>query len=331
MLHKKPRISAGFFGTIRVYMTYSKDNIKVNKPKQKYKIKNWREYNKSLINRGSLDILIPSNLSEIWYGKGKYEYSDQAIEIMLVLKARFRLPLRSVVGFGRSIFLNMVSIPDYTTLSRRAEKLDIKLKKQIKEKVSTNLDSSGLKVYGEGEWKVKIHGKSKRRTWTKIHIAIDDDGEIRAVVTTGGYTNDSIMTDDILRQEEAEIENFRADGAYDGAPVYMSLAGRDVQNICIPPRKYARIRIHGNDSSPPYARDENLRAIQKTSRARWKIESGYHRRSLVENTMFRLKTVLGDRLSFRKRKAQESEARIKCNILNLFHSLGMPESFAVST
>jgi hypothetical protein len=96
------------------------------------------------------------------------------------------------------------------------------------------------------------------------------------------------MTDSILRQEEAEILNFRADGAYDGAPVYMSLAGRKVKNICIPPRKYARIR-------------------------------------------FRLKTIFGDRLSFRKRKAQESEARIKCNLLNLFHSLGMSESFTVMT
>jgi transposase len=309
---------------------YSKDNIKTSKPKQKYKIRNWGEYNRSLINRGSLTIFIPTELEECWYGQGKYDYSDEAIEIMLVLKARFRLPLRSVVGFARSIF-NTVSVPDYSTLSRRAERLDIKLKKQIKEKVSTNLDSSGLKVHGEGEWKVKIHGKSKRRTWTKIHIAIDDDGEIRSVVTTSGHTADSTMTDHILKQETAEILNFRADGAYDGAPVYMSLAGREVKNICIPPRKYARIRIHGNDSSPPYARDENLRAIRKTSRARWKVESGYHKRSLVENTMFRLKTVLGDRLSFRKRKNQETEARIKCNILNIFHSLGMPDSYALAT
>jgi transposase len=311
-------------------MTYSKDNIKTNKPKQKYKIRNWGEYNKSLINRGSLEILIPGNLHEIWSGRGKYEYSDQAIQIMLILKARFRLPLRSITGFARSI-LNTVSIPDYTTLSRRAGKIDIKLKKQIKETVSTNLDSTGLKVYGEGEWKVKIHGKSKRRTWTKIHIAIDDDGEIRAVATTSGHTADSTTTDDILKQEESEILNFRADGAYDGAPVYMSLAGREVKNVCIPPRKYSRIRIHGNDHTPPYARDENLRAIQKTSRERWKIDSGYHNRSKVENTMFRFKTILGDRLCFRKKDNQKTEALIKCNILNIFHSLGMPDSYAVAT
>jgi IS5 family transposase len=311
-------------------MKYSKDNIKANKPKQKYKIRDWRAYNNSLIRRGSFTILIPENLEKCWSGEGKYGYSDQAIEIMLVLKVRFRLPLRSVVGFARSIF-DTVSVPDYTTLSRRAGKIDIKLKKQIKEKVSTNLDSTGLKVYGEGEWKVKIHGKSKRRTWTKIHIAIDDDGEIRGVVTTGGHTADSTMTDNILKQEEAEILNFRADGAYDGAPVYMSLAGREVKNVCIPPRKYSRIRIHGNASSPPYARDENLRKIRQTSRARWKVDSGYHNRSLVENTMFRLKTILGDRLCFRKKENQKAEALIKCNILNLFHSLGMPDSYAIAT
>lgn len=310
-------------------MKQTKDVIKRSKPKAKYKIKNWRKYNQSLINRGSLTIFIPTELEKCWYGEGKFEYSDQAIEIMLVLKARFRLPLRSVVGFARSI-LN-INIPDYTTLSRRAAKINVKLKKQIKAKVSANLDSTGLKVHGEGEWKVKIHGKSKGRTWTKIHIAIDDDGEIRACITTGGHRADSVMTDDILRQETAEIENFRADGAYDGAPVYMSLVGRGVKNICIPPRKYARIRIHGNDSSPPYARDENLRAIQKTSRARWKIESGYHKRSLVENTMFRFKTIMGDRLSFRRKENQATEALVKCNILNQFHFLGMPESYAVAT
>lgn len=310
-------------------MKTTKDIIKSTKPKQKYKIKNWGEYNQALIQRGSLTIWIPEDLEKCWQGKGKYGYSDQAIEIMLVLKARFRLPLRAVVGFARSV-LN-VSIPDYSTLSRRAGKLEIKLKKRIKETVGTNLDSSGLKVFGEGEWKVKIHGKSQRRTWTKIHIAIDDDGEIRAVVTTPNNVHDSETIDDILKQEEARVEVFRGDGAYDGAPVYMSLAGREVPKICIPPRKYARIRIHGNNHSPPYLRDENLRAIRKTSRKRWKIESGYHRRSLVENTMFRFKTILGERLCFRKRASQRAEVLTKCNILNVFHSLGMPESFVATT
>lgn len=311
-------------------MKKTKDNVKVNKNKKKYKIKNWGEYNRALIERGSLTLWIPGNLEECWYGKGKFAYSNEAIEIMLVLKARFRLPLRSVVGFARSVFLTL-NIPDYSTLSRRARRLNIKIKKQIKEKVATNLDSTGLKIYGEGEWKVRQHGWSKRRTWTKIHIAIDDDGEIRAVVTTSGHTNDLAMTDDILRQEKAEIEVFRADGMYDGAPVYMSLDGRGVKKVCIPPRKYGRIRIHGNSNAPPYMRDENLRAIRKTSLKQWKIESGYHNRSKIENTMFRFKTILGDRLSFRLRENQQTEALIKCNILNTFLSLGMPEAYIVTS
>lgn len=306
-------------------MKNPKDTIHGSKPKQTYKIKNWSEYNKALIDRGSLTLWIPGNLEDCRYGEGKYEYSDQAIEIMLVLKARFRLPPRSVVGFARSV-LTAVDIPDYTTLSRRAKKPDIRLRKRIKERVAVNLDSSGLKVHGEGEWKVKIHGKDRRRTWTKIHMAADDDGEIRSVITTHSSTHDCEPIDDILRQEEADVHTFRADGAYDGAPVYMSLAGRKVSTVCIPPRKHARIRIHGNAHAPPYARDEIIRAIRKTSRKRWKIESGYHMRSVSENAFFRFKTILGDRLSFRSAGSQKTEILIKCNILNRFHSLGMPDS-----
>lgn len=310
-------------------MKTTTDTPKGTKLGRKYKITNWSEYNKALIARGSLTLWLPGDLEECWYGQGKYAYSDQAIEIMLVLKARFRLPLRCVVGFARST-LTTVEIPDYTTLSRRAGRLEIALKKRIKETVSMNLDSSGLKVHGEGEWKVRIHGKSRRRTWTKLHVAVDDDGEIRAVVTTHCDVHDGEPIDDILIQEHAIIGTFRGDGAYDGAPVYMSLRAREVSHVCIPPRKDAKIRIHGNSHAPPYTRDENIRAIRDTSRKRWKVESGYHRRSVSENTFFRFKTILGDRLSFRIPENQRTEILIKCNILNRFHEMGMPDCHLVA-
>ncbi len=307
-------------------MNYTKDISKTIK--KKYKVKNWKEYNKSLIQRGSLTILIPGNINEEWHGGGRYTYSDKAIEVMLLIKARYHLPLRATVGFVSSLL--HLPIPDYTTISRRARTLKLQITKSYKTKVNMNLDSSGMKVYGEGEWKVRQHGWGKRRTWTKIHIADDDDREIRAVITTSSDTHDSEVIDDILKQEEADIDAFRADGAYDGAPVYMSVVGRGITSILIPPRHDAKIRIHGNSKGPPYVRDENVRAIRKTSRTQWKCESGYHMRSGIENTMYRFKITFGERLSFRNLSSQSNEVVTKCNILNLFHRLGMPESYIVA-
>jgi hypothetical protein len=316
-------------------MNSTKDITKTNKNKKKYKVRNWNKYNQALIARGSLTLWISDDITDWWYAEnGKETYSDRAIETVLTLKAQYGLPLRATVGFAISI-MNMMNkvlnMPDYSTLSRRAKTLHINLKKQKKDNIHVSLDSSGVKIYGEGEWKVRQHGWSKRRTWTKIHIGIDDDSEIRAVVTTGSDTHDCEVIDDILKQEDAVIDGFRADGAYDMAPVYMSLVGREVQKIMIPPRRDAVIQIHGNTKGPPYPRDENLRAIRKSTRKQWKRESGYHGRSRIETTMYRFKTTFGDRLSFRNRESQGHEVLIKCNILNTYHRLGMPESYVAET
>lgn len=313
-------------------MKQSKDTTHTNK--KNYRVKNWKEYNQSLVNRGSLTLWIPQNVSTVWNGNGRNTYSDGAIEIILSLKAMYGLPLRALEGFIHSVFALSgisLSVPDYTTISRRALHLNVELKKNTtKESVDIILDSTGNKVYGEGEWKVRQHGWRKRRTWTKIHIGIDSDGEIRAEVITENNIHDSLVIDDILNQEEKPIDGFWGDGAFDACPVYMSLAAHDIQKVHIPPHKNARIRFKVNELSPPYARDENLRAIQKTTREEWKHSSGYHKRSLVENTMYRYKTAFGERISFRKKGSQHAEVRVKCNILNIFHSLGVPESYVVA-
>jgi hypothetical protein len=253
---------------------------------------------------------------------------------MLIFKSLYGLPLRMVEGYVKSLFqlTNLdLEVPDYTTISRRAQKLNLSLKKTNKLTTDIILDSTGCKLYGEGEWKVRQHGWNYRRTWKKLNIAIDSDGEIRAVVVNDNHSHDMSSIDAILKQEPSNIESFYGDGGYDFAPVYMSLVGRGVKNILIPPRHDAKIVIHGNAKSPPYPRDENLRAIRKTSRTTWKRESGYHTRSLVETTMYRYKTTFGDHIYFRNHKSQCNEVISKCNILNTFHALGMPECVVVET
>ncbi len=179
------------------------------------------------------------------------------------------MPLRAVVGFIQSIFqLSKIelSIPDYTTVSRRAEKCDIVLRASRKNATDIILDSTGAKVFGEGEWKVRKHGWSKRRIWKKIHIGIDSKGEIRAVAVTDNDTHDSKVIDDILNQEKAPITDFYGDGAYDTYSVYQTLLSRGVTGFHVPPQKNAVIKIHGNNKGERYPRDENLRAIRKSSR-----------------------------------------------------------------
>jgi hypothetical protein len=126
------------------------------------------------------------------------------------------------------------------------------------------------------------------------------------------------------------IAAFASDGAYDRAVVYTALRERRVTDVRIPPRKDARIWYHGNTAVVPHPRDENLRAIRRSTRRLWKRRCGYHIRSLSETVMYRFKTTFGERLASRKHENQCTEVSTKCRVLNVFHSLGMPESVAVA-
>ena len=307
--------------------------------KKQYRIRNWHEYNKALVRRGSLDVWISTEAMEGWYAEPTHEpgaqqvYADVAISTVLTIQKLFHLPLRAVEGFVGSVFrMTRVSldVPDYSTLSRRSDGLTVLLAKRKKEKTILIVDGSGAKVFGEGEWKVRQHGASKRRTWKKIHIAIDEDGEIRAEEMTDNTTHDSEVVKDLFAQEDAKIEVCAGDGAFDTRQVYAACQDRNVSRILIPPRHNARIWQHGNSSVPPHPRDENLRVIRRVGRKRWKIKSGYHIRSGVENTFFRWKTTFGERLRSRVDARQRTEVRIMAAALNRMFSLGMPDSYAVA-
>src|SRR3989344_3573267 len=216
-----------------------------------YRIRNWPEYNESLKRRGSLEIWLPPAAQAVWYAEPTGEpgspgvYSDTAMTCCLSIRKLFKLPLRQTQGFVRSIFSQTntrLKSPDYTTLSRRGRFLLVKLPKNArKKKVRISVDSSGIKVTGEGEWKVKKHGAEGHRGWKKIHVVIDDDGEVRATDVTDEDTADAEVTESLLSQEEATIEWFGADGAYDKRHVYTALEQRDVTQVAIPPRSNAKI------------------------------------------------------------------------------------------
>ena len=265
----------------------------------------------------------------------QFDYSDQAILVMLTVKEVFHLTNRGVEGFMRSIFRMMkinLPVPDHTTLSKRGKDVKVNLPKKANQKLNIVMDSTGLKIYGEGEWKVRQHGVSKRRTWRKLHIGANpEDGEIQAVLLTENSVSDDAVVEVLLEQIEQEIAKFAADGAYDKRKVYDSLNAHspDVK-ILIPPRKNARIWRHGNTKAERLKRDENLRSIRKQGRKEWKKESGYHVRSLSETAMFRLKTIFGDALSARLLETQTTQALVRCAALNRMTHLGMPQSYKVA-
>ena len=308
-----------------------------------YRVKNWSSYEEGLKQRGSLTVWFSPEAISAWRYQGplqrgaQFYYSDLAIETALTLRLVYHLPLRQTEGFVESILQLMdldVSAPDHSTLSRRHGGLDIALpQRSVDEPIHMVVDSSGLKVYGEGEWKVRQHGWSSRRTWRKLHLGLNEaTGEIVAQTLTPNNIDDAAQIEPLLEQIDDAVDALGGDGAYDKRKVFEALAdpgkGRPIQPI-IAPRKDAKIQQHGNCKAPPLARDETIRAIRKKGRKRWKQQSGYHRRSLAETQMFRYKQIIGDKLRARTLANQKVESRIGCAILNKMIHLGKPDSYKV--
>ena len=312
-----------------------------SRPKRLYRVQNWSDYEKALVQRGSITFWMTEAFETVWLYTGEtqrgsqFDYSDKAIEIMLTLKEIFHLPNRSVEGFVRSLFQMMkidLPVPDHTTLSKRGKTLKVKLAKKCEGSLNVVMDSTGLKVYGEGEWKVRKHGYSKHRIWRKLHLGGNpDNGEILAVILTGNSTSDDAVVKEMLAQIEQTLLSCAADGAYDKRKVYDALNEHSPEvDILIPPRKNAHIWQHGNSKEERLKRDENLRYIRQHGRQQWKDDSGYHIRSLAETFMFRLKTIFGDNLSARLLETQITQAMIRCAALNKMTHSGMPGSYLVA-
>ncbi len=306
-----------------------------------YRIQNWAAYEKALVQRGSLTFWLSDDFEQTWCHSGdkqrgaQFVYSDHAIALMLTVKEVFHLTNRAVEGFMRSLFELLhipLPVPDHSTLSKRGKTLNVSLPKKARGRLHIVMDSTGLKIYGEGEWKVRMHGQSKRRTWRKLHIGVDPaSGEIQAALLTANSVSDDEMAETLLQQITQPIDSLAADGSYDKHKVYASLHTHSpAARVLIPPRKNARIWQHGNTRAARLPRDENLRYIRQHGRSSWKRESGYHVRSLAETAMFRMKTLFGDDLSARLLETQTTQALMRCAALNKMTHLGMPQSYKVA-
>ena len=303
------------------------------KQKHRYRVTNWAEYDRALVNRGNLTIWFDeASIAESWTpprpkGRGKPgSYSDVAIQTCLTLKALFRLPYRATEGLLKSLMRLCdldLPVPDHTHMSRRAASLTVAIPRRPRTGAThVVVDSTGLKIFGEGEWKVRQHGVGKRRTWRKIHLAVDESAKdiIGIEVTTADW-GDSEVFPPLLGQVDGDVSQVSGDGAYDTKGTHAAIAERGAK-ATIPPRDGA---VPWGDDHP---RDALLAEIATKGSRGWKEDAGYHRRSIAENMMYRLKQ-LGDRLFSREFERQVVESHVRAAIINRFTYLGLPQSVRV--
>lgn len=304
------------------------------------RVRNWSNYNEALTQRGSLSFWFSEKMLKNWYSQEKsgskgrpLEFSDEAIVFCLTMKNLFKLGFRQTEGFVRSIVELMgleLKVPDYTLLCIRQKHVKVPLVKSFPpEGACILVDTTGIKVFGEGEWKVRQHGYVKHRLWRKLHLAVDATSQ---EIASFCLTDLGVQDFEGLKRlsDEGELEGARmvvGDGAYDRFACY-ELAEQKGFNLLTPPQKNAkpsseRLRNKKKASAEAVARrDEAIFQVRKLGLDEWKEQMGYHRRSLVETTMFRMKTLLGNRLRTRTMENQITEIAVRCMILNKMSRLG---------
>ncbi|MCX8778420.1 IS5 family transposase [Vibrio parahaemolyticus] len=304
-------------------------------PKPRYKTTNWKQYNKALINRGSLTFWIDEEAIRQWKqskqdkrGRPR-QFSDLAITTALMVKRVFSMPLRALQGFIDSVFsLANVPIvcPHYSCISRRAKQVEVSFNPKTRGAIQhLAIDATGLKVYGEGEWKVKKHGTDgKRRVWRKLHLAIDTSThEIVAAELSLSNVTDAEVLPNLLKQTRRRIIEISGDGAYDTRDCHDAIRFKRAVPL-IPPREGAAFWENGHPRNLAVGCQRLYGSNNK-----WKKRYGYHKRSLSETVMFRVKQLLGGRLSLRNYNAQVGETYAMIKALNKLTGLGMPETQCV--
>lgn len=303
----------------------------------RYRTTNWSAYNAALKQRGSLEIWFDPGMTWLSAPCGRpgrpLHFSDSAIELCLTLKVLFNLPLRQATGLVASV-LKLAGldwlVPDYTTLCRRQKTLDIALGgRPSSEGLHLLVDSTGIKMMGEGEWKTRKHGASYRRQWRKVHLGIDAETlEIRAIEVTSNAIGDAPTLPDLLAQipEDEKILSVGGDGAYDTRKCHAAIAERGAAAV-IPVRRGGQPWTKAGPGVD--ARNETLRATKRLGRTIWKKWSGYHQRSLVETKMHCFK-LLGQRVAARTFDRQKTELKVRAAILNRFSQIGTPNTIRVA-
>ncbi len=310
-------------------------------PKQKHKVMNSAAYDASLRQRGSLTVWFTDEAIEGWRAEprttpgGQPWYSPLAILTALTLRAAFRLALRQTEGLIGSIIglLGLaLTVPDHSTLSRRAKTLAVPRPqpRRDSEPIHLLVDSTGVKLYGAGEWLVEKHGTKARRSWRKLHIGLDaDTGQIIAAALTAKEVDDGAEVGPLLDQVPGPVASFTGDGAYDQDGVSAAVAERYPDAAIIVPPRSTAVPSETAETAPTQ-RDRHLQSIAEYGRVAWQNASGYTKRARAEAAIGRFKQVIGDGLRSRTDERRATEMNVAVHALNRMLELGRPTSVRIA-
>lgn len=317
------------------------------------KIRNWKEYNSGLIKRGQILLSFEEDFLDTLYYQaprcrgGRKIYSPKMYEYLLTIKVMLRLPWRATVGFAKSLLqkaypTRIIQIPDYAHTSREARILDLKIKpiNLNEEGLELAFDSTGLNVYSTSGYHQRKHGTGLHRQkdqWKKVHIGLElNTMQIVCMSYTDSRTNDCEVVQELCDQVKRNIVSMRADGAYDTNEFYEMLHHQGTK-ILIPPALTSKAQDELKKApkiKKEYLkqRDDAIHFIRQYETfeeglKQWKISSGYHRRSLVEATMFRLKRIFGFHLHLQTEQGRTNELITKINLLNKMAAIARAEYF----
>lgn len=319
-----------------------KDPVRHKFTKKSYNKRDWKAYEEGLRNRGDLTIWFCEDAIAAWNHcdnenrkRGRQRrYSDLAIETSHTIRLVYKQALRQTEGLMRSIVRLMkldLAIPDHTTLSRRSKRVLRRKKSLLKAKgpVVIIVDSTGLKVVGEKEWMNHKHGTRQRKVWRKLHLCINEDGDILSATLTCHTKSDTGQVGDLMENIEGPVSEFIGDGGYDSPSTYETLEAyekRSNQNrpikAVIPPNTGFQEAREADSAQ----RLGNIHLIEDKGKLLWQNQMDYGRRARVENTMHRYKSIIGNKLRSKTFESQNTEVKIAVGILNRMAHLGMPKA-----
>jgi hypothetical protein len=313
----------------------------LSRPKARYRVTNWSEYDASLRQRGSLTVWFTDEAIQAWRAEprttpcGQRHYSALAIGTALTMRMVFGLALRQTEGLIGSVIRLLrldLAVPDHSTLNRRAKALEVRrLRRAGTGPLHLLVDSTGLKLGGAGEWLFEKPGTSRRRSWRKLHIGVDAaSGKIVAVALTCKDIDDAAMADALLDQIADPIASFTADGGYDQDQVTQAVAERHPDAaVIVPPR--AGAVASASAEIAPTQRDRHLRMIADRGHMAWQKASGYNLRAKVEASIRQASTrargykrVIGDALRSRTDRTEATEVALAAAALNRMLAFGRP-------
>ncbi|MCJ7637992.1 MAG: IS5 family transposase [Nitrososphaeraceae archaeon] len=292
---------------------------------------NWKKYNESLVRRG--EILLDFDVIDSWDNeleemnknkKGrKFVYPDSFIKLLGYMRVYFHLPYRQTEGVVREHASNTLpSVPDYSRICRRINKLNITISSDDESSVHANnfviaIDSAGVKVTNRGEW--IRHKWNVKRGYLKIHVAVDiKKKRILSLQVTSEQVHDGKvlrkLVEDITIKQNKEIDMTIADGAYDNNNNFQFLSFKGIQPA-IKVRKNSRCRKTNH-----YLRNKTVK-MQKTDLAKWKTSVSYGQRWIVETVFSCIKRMFGEYVTAIRFENIIKEMVLKASLYNWFRSI----------